>query len=108
VHPALWAATARLSSPELDEFARFKPPFGVRLDDENTWLALRAAVLQPEAGDRPHSDLQAVLEGWPAHDAKRLVVHLWRRGEDDPAHRDLWTGLSAEVAAARGVEGPEL
>jgi hypothetical protein len=102
VHPALRAATARLSSPELDEFARFKTPFGVRLDEENTWLA------RPEAGDRPHSDLQAVLEGWPAHDAKRLVVHLWRRGEEEPAHRDLWTGLSAEVAAARGVEGPEL
>lgn len=87
---------------------RFKSPFGVRLDDENTWLALRTAVLQPETGDRPHTDLQVALEGLPAHDAKRLAVHLWHRGQDDPARRHLWFGLSAEVAAARGIKGPDL
>jgi hypothetical protein len=109
VHPALRAATTRRSPSELDDLARFKPTFGIgALDSPDAWIALRAAVLHPEPGDQPHSELQAALTGWSPDEAKRLAVRVWRRRDDDPDNADLWDALAAEVAVAGGSDGPEL
>jgi hypothetical protein len=107
VHPALRAATARRSPSELDELARFKPTFGIgTLDSPEAWNALRAAILRPEPGDQPHSDLQAALTGWSPEEAKRMAVRVWRRRDNDPENADLWDALAAEVTAAGGIDGP--
>jgi hypothetical protein len=107
VHPALRAATARRSPSELDELARFKPTFGIgTLDSPEAWNALRAAILRPEPGDQPHSDLQAALTGWLPDEAKRMAVRVWRRRDNDPENADLWDALAAEVTAAGGIDGP--
>jgi hypothetical protein len=109
VHPALRTATARRSPSDLDELARFKPTFGIgALDNPDAWTAVRIAVLRPEPGDQPHSDLQAALTGWSPDEAKRLAVRIWRRCDGDPQNADLWVALAAEVAAAGCVDGPEL
>lgn len=107
VHPALRTATARRSPSDLDELARFKPTFGIgALDSPNAWIALRAAVLRPEPGDRPHSELQAALAGWSPDEAKRMAVRVWRRRDNDPENADLWDALAAEVTTAGGIDGP--
>jgi hypothetical protein len=109
VHPALQTATARRNPSDLDELARFKPTFGIgALDNPDAWTAVRIAILRPEPGDQPHSDLQAALTGWSPEEAKRLAVRIWRRSDGDPQNADLWVALAAEVAAAGGVDGPEL
>jgi hypothetical protein len=109
VHPALRTATARRNPSDLDELARFKPTFGIgTLDNPDAWTAVRAAVLRPEPRDQPHSELQAAFTGWSGDEAKRLAVRVWRRRDDDPENADLWTALADEVAAAGGIDGPEL
>lgn len=109
VHPVLRAAVARRSPSDLDDLARFRPTFGIgALDSPNAWIALRAAVLRPEPGDRPHSELQAALAGWSPDEAKRMAVRVWRRRSNDPENADLWAALAAEVAAAGGIDGLEL
>ena len=107
MHPALRAATERHSPSELDELVRFKPRFGIgTLDSPDAWTALRAAVLRPEPGDRPHSELQAALAGWSPDESTRMAVRVWRRRDNDPENADLWDALAAEVTAAGGIDGP--
>jgi len=109
VHPALRAAIARRTTEDLETLVHFNPPFGRgALDNQDAWTAVRTAALLPEPGDTPHRALRAILEDWSPEDAKRLAVLVWQRGGDDLPNADLWAALSAEVAAAGDVEGPEI
>ena len=61
-----------------------------------------------DGGAQPKLGLQAALTGWLSEEAKRMAVRVWRGRDDDPQNGDRWTALGAEVAAAGGVDGPEL
>jgi hypothetical protein len=108
VIPSLRMVTISLTPEEVAErAAEVQLPIGERIDDPDVLTAIRLAFVAPEPGDEPHSQLVKAIDaaGWDAGQVIEASARLLRIGEGS-AHAGFWTGLSQEVAAAGGVDGP--
>jgi hypothetical protein len=80
--------------------------FGL-LDCEAPWRALRVAVLDPELGIEPHSQLRDAMDAcrWAAETRTEMSARMLDRCSGSE-HPEFWAAVAHEVAGAGRVPRP--